>query len=95
MPRTDLGLMGLNQVGFGPQNQQKQCSTQASPTNRLYSSQLVDPIEKKSEFLRKYSLKNKESNKKRCTILSSNEGDTIETGPSAPNLTYFNKLRLN
>ena len=63
MPRIDLELMGPNQVGFGLQNQQKQCSTQASP-NRLYNSQLVDLIEKNSEFLRKYSLKNKEFNKK-------------------------------
>ena len=65
-PRTDLELMGPNQVGFGLKNQQKQFSTQAGSMNRLYSSQLVDLTEKKYEFLRKYSLKNKESKKKRA-----------------------------
>ena len=64
MPTTDLGLMGLNQVGFGPQNQQKQCSTQAGPMNRLYSSQMVDLTEKKYENFKECSLKNKESKNK-------------------------------
>ena len=56
-----------NQVGFGPQNQQKQCSMQAGPMNRLYSSQLVDLIEKKFENLTKCYLKNKESIKRNST----------------------------
>ena len=62
MPRTDLGLMGPNQVGFGLQNQ---CSIQVGTMIRLNRFQPVDLVEKKYEILTKYSLKNKESNKKK------------------------------
>ena len=92
MPRTDLGLMGPNQVGFRPQNQQKQCSTQAGPMNRLYSSQLVDSIDKKYENLIEFSLKSKESKKKKkkqCMILSLDEGDMIKTSLGVPNLNLL------
>ena len=65
MPRTDMGLMGPNQVGFGPKNQQKQCSTQVGLMNWLYSSQLSDPIEKNSKNVIECSLKSKESNKEK------------------------------
>ena len=61
MPSTDLGLMGSIHIGFGHKNKKNLCPTQASPMHRLYSSQLVDSIEKKYEILREYSLKNKES----------------------------------
>ena len=90
MPRTDLGLMGLNQVGFGPYKQQKQCSMQAGSMNRLYSSQLVDLIKKKSENLKECSLKSKESKKKkRCMISSSDERDMTKTSSGAPNLNLL------
>ena len=65
MPRTDLGLMGPNQVGFGLRNHQNQCSIQAGTMIRLNRFQLVNLVEKKYEILTKYSLKNKESNKKK------------------------------
>ena len=64
MPRTDLGLMGPNQVGFGLQNHQNQCFIQASTMIQPNWFQPVDVVEKKYEILTKYSLKNKESNKK-------------------------------
>ena len=66
MPRTDLGLMGPNQVRFRLQNHQNQCSIQAGTMIRLNRFQPVDPIEKKYEILKKDSLKNKESNKKKA-----------------------------
>ena len=43
----------------------------------------VEPVEKKIEILIEYSLNNKESIKKWYTIPSSDEGDMIETSPSA------------
>ena len=67
MPRTDLGFMGPNQVGFGLQNHQNQCSIQAGTMIRLNRFQSVDSVEKKYEILIKYSLKNKESNKNKTT----------------------------
>ena len=86
MPRTDLGLMGPIHIGFGHQNHKNKCPTQASLMHRLYSSQLVDSIEKEPEILREYSLKNKESmKKKRYLIPSPSEGDMTKTSLSAPN----------
>ena len=86
MPRTDLGLMGPNQVGFGLQNHQNQCSIQAGTMIWLNRFQPVDPVEKKSEILTKYSLKNKESSKKNChTIPSLDKGDMTRTSLGAPN----------
>ena len=35
LPKTDLELMGLSQVGFGSQNYQNQCFTPADSMNRL------------------------------------------------------------
>ena len=61
VPRTDLELMGSNQLGFGLQNQ---CSIQASTMIRLNRFQLVESVEKKYENFLEYFLKNKESKKK-------------------------------
>ena len=48
---------------------------------------LVEPIEKNYEILTEFSLKNKESiKKKRCAISSLDEGDMAKTSPSTPNL---------
>ena len=47
---------------------------------------LVEPVEKNYEILTKFSLKNKESmkKKKQCAIPRLDEGDMAKTGPSAP-----------
>ena len=50
---------------------------------------MVDPVEKNFEILKECSLKNKESIKKWCMILSSDEGDMNEESPSA---SYLNLL---
>ena len=64
MPMTDMELMGPNEVGFGLQNHQIQCSIQASTMIRLNRFQPIEPVEKKTEIFTEYFLKNKESKKK-------------------------------
>ena len=51
MPRTDLRLMGLNQVGFELQNHQNQCSIQAGIMIRLNWFLPVELAEKNFENL--------------------------------------------
>ena len=46
----------------------------------------VEPVDKNYEILKEFSLKNKESMKKKpCMISRSDEGDMAKTIPSAPN----------
>ena len=68
--------MGPSHVRFELQNHQNQCSIQASPTNRL---------RKKLKFWQNIPWRTRSPSRKRCTILSSDEGDMINTSPSAPN----------
>ena len=86
MPKNDLRLISPNQVGFGLQNHQNQCSIKAGTMIQLNRFQSVDLVEKKCEILKNYSLKNKESKKiKWCTIPSLDEGDMTRTSLIAPN----------
>ena len=64
-----------------------QCFTPADSINRLNWLPTSRPVAKNFENFTECSWKNKESiKKKRFLIPSLDEGDTIKTSPSAPNL---------